>query len=287
MAREGITLYIPAFNAEKTLSACLEGVFHQTRTPDEILVIDDGSSDRTAQIAKKMGARVISHPTNKGIAASRNTAVREAPHPLIANIDADVVPKPDWLEKLLEALDENIAGVGGKLEEGFQEGIVNKWRTIHMCQHWGDAIVENPVFLHGANSLYRKSAIEAVGGYDERCKRNFEDNDLGLRLRERGYHLRYTPYAVAVHLRQDNLSSLLKTAWGWSRRPRDAQTLNYKARKLALNFYTFAKRARKDLATKSLSSLGVSFLVAMNNTIMDLRFFATGREDEWWKKYQR
>ncbi len=99
MAREGITLYIPAFNAEKTLSACLEGVFLQTRIPDEILVIDDGSTDRTASLAKEMGVRVISHPTNKGIAASRNTALKEASHPLIANIDADVVPKPDWLEK--------------------------------------------------------------------------------------------------------------------------------------------------------------------------------------------
>lgn len=287
MTKEGITLYIPAFNAQKTLSACLEGIFRQTHPPDEILVIDDGSRDDTAEIGKRLGVKVISHEKNKGIAASRNTAIREASYSLIANLDADVVPASDWLEKLLDVFDESVAGVGGKLKEKFQNGIVNEWRAAHMCQHWGETMQENPTFLPGANSLYRKSAIEAVGGYDERCKRNFEDNDLGIRLRAHGYRLRYTPHAIAIHLRQDNLASLLKTAWGWSRRPRDAQTLNYKARKLALNFYTFGKRAKKDLANKSLSSLGLSFLVAMNNTIMDLRFFTTGREDEWWKKHRK
>ena len=278
-----ITLYIPAYNAANTLEKCLNGVNVMTHQPDELLVIDDGSTDETAAIAERLGARVIHHPENRGIAAARNTALKEASHDLIAHLDADVAPSPEWLLKLLDGLDDDISGVGGKLIEKYQDGLFNRWRTVQMPQHWGNSMVENPTFLHGAAALYRKSALEAVGGYDERCRTNFEDNDMGLRLTENGYRLLYTPDAVAYHLRRDTLSSILMTNWRWTRRPRDTTSLNYKVRKVLINFWTLGRKIPRDIKQRSLAMMGLSLLVTVNNCIMDIRFFLTGREDPWWK----
>jgi len=278
-----ITLYIPAYNAGGTIEQCLTEVRSMTRLPDEILVIDDGSEDESAAKAERMGARVVRHPVNRGIAAARNSALREARYPLIANLDADAIPAPDWLEKLVGALDERIVGVGGKLIEKHRDDLVNRWRAVHMAQHWGDKIVEDPTFLSGAGALFRRSVLEAMGGYDERCRTNFEDNDLGLRMRDAGHHIRYIPDAIIWHLRRDTLSSLLMTCWRWTRRPRDATSLNFKIRKILVNFITLGRKMRRDWDERSLALFGLSLLVTANNCLMDSRFFLTGREDAWWK----
>ena len=151
-----------------------------------------------------------------------------------------------------------------------------------MPQHWGDSTIEDPTFLFGAGAIFRKAALDAVGGYDERCRRNFEDNDLGLRLHQRGYRLRYTPDAVTYHLRHDTLGSLLMTSWGWTRRPRDTTDLGYKIRKVLINFYTMGRKARSDFKEGSLALFALSLLITFSNVIMDIRFFLTGREDPWW-----
>lgn len=287
MDSDRVTLYIPAYNAARTIEQCLMGVRAMTRLPDELLVIDDGSSDETAAIAERMGARVIRHPQNRGIAAARNTALREARYPLVANLDSDAVPAPDWLDRLIAALDENVAGVGGKLIEKYQDDLINRWRAVHMPQHWGDSVVDDPTFLYGAGAIFRKSVIEAVGGYNEKCRTNFEDNDLGLRLGDAGYHIRYIPGAISLHLRRDTLSSLLITNWGWTRRPRDNTSLNFKVRKLLVNFITLGRKIRRDWKERSPALFGLSLLVTACNLLMDIRFFLTGREDPWWKPRRR
>lgn len=287
MTTPKVTLYIPAYNAERYISQCLEGVQRMTPAPGELFVIDDGSTDGTAAAAEKSGVRVIKHSANRGIAAARNTATQNASFDLIAHIDSDAVPEKDWLEKLLDAFDDDVAGVGGRLVEKFQDNLANRWRAVHMAQHWGDYVLENPTFLYGAGGIYRKSVLENIGGYDTGCRTNFEDNDLGLRLRTAGYRLRYTPFAVAQHLRRDTLESLLMTNWRWTRRPRDTTSLNYRIRKILVNFWTMGRKARRDWHERSPALFGLSLLVTFNNVIMDIRYFLTGREDPWWKPRRR
>ena len=79
-----ISLYVPCFNAESTLQRCLEAVFAQTRRPDEVIVVDDGSTDATVAIATDHGARVVAHSTNRGLGAGRNTAIRASRYEWIA-----------------------------------------------------------------------------------------------------------------------------------------------------------------------------------------------------------
>ena len=144
--------------------------------------------------------------------------MRIARNELVASIDADCVADPEWLAALVAPMaDPKIAGVGGKLTEGVQVHLADRWRCAHMPQEWGDAVIRNPKFLFGCNNLFRKSVVLEAGGYDERMRTNGEDADLSARLRARGWDLLYTPVARVTHLRHDSTGSILDTYWRWWR----------------------------------------------------------------------
>ncbi len=215
-----VSAYVPCYNAERYLAATLRGLFAQTHAIDEIIVVDDGSVDNTAQVAQQFPVKLLRHSANEGLAAARNTAIRHARHDLIASVDADVVPSPTWLERLLEKFtDTNVAGAGGRCVEQFQTTAADRWRGLHLVQDLGErdciiAPLDNKG-LSGFAAVFRKAAIQQVGGYNERYRTNWEDWDISVRLREAGYALIYCPDAVAVHMRTDTPMSVVRTAWRW------------------------------------------------------------------------
>jgi cellulose synthase/poly-beta-1,6-N-acetylglucosamine synthase-like glycosyltransferase len=202
MAQPTITVYVPCYNAEPWLDRVLVGVLEQTLRPAEVIVVDDGSRDRTVEIASR-------YPV---------TVVRQDGNDLVAALDADVVPESGWLAGLAPHFeDAKTALAGGKLVEAVEHGVADRWRAVHLCQHWGDAAVENPGFVFGANTMARRSAVLEAGGYDERLRTNGEDSDLSRRLRERGWTTFYEPAAVCRHLREDTVGSALTTFWRYRR----------------------------------------------------------------------
>jgi glycosyltransferase involved in cell wall biosynthesis len=215
-----VSLYIPCYNAGKYLDRCLNSIFKQTYPIQTVLVVDDGSKDDTAAIAAKyLQVKLIQHQENRGLAAARNTAWQNLETEYIANLDADCVAEPDWLEILMknfEQADSKLAGVGGKLVESNLVGVANRWRIAHMSQHWGDDRIQNPKWVYGSNSVYRCSALVEVNGYKENYRTNYEDLDLSRRLYEKGYTLLYGPKAKVNHLRNDSIQSILYTRWRWT-----------------------------------------------------------------------
>ncbi len=216
-AKPRISLYVPAYNAEHYLGRCLEAVRAQTLPPDEVLVVDDGSTDRTAEIARSFGVTVVPHGTNKGLAAARNTGLRSARNELVASLDADCRPEPEWLERLAARfVGERTALGGGRLEEAVQDTAGDRFRKLHMPQNWGREPRTNPPHVHGNNNLGRRSVLLEVGGYDERLRTNFEDVDVSRRLRARGYDTYYEPSAVVWHLKEDDWYSVLRALWRYT-----------------------------------------------------------------------
>jgi glycosyltransferase involved in cell wall biosynthesis len=214
---ERVTVYIPAYNAASYLSRCIEGVLRQTHPADEILVIDDGSRDATAEIARRYPSVTLAqHGGNLGLGAARNTAFRRAKNELVASLDADCVAEPSWLERLLPNLNnKKVAGAGGRLIEGEREGLANRWRCMHMQQEWGAERIENPLFLFGCNNIFRKSAVLGAGGYKEEMRTNGEDADMSRRLKASDWSLVYDPDAVTTHLRSDSVGSIMNAYWRW------------------------------------------------------------------------
>ncbi len=211
-----ITLYVPCFNAEQTIGQCVESLRSQSIRPHRILLIDDGSAVPVSEIVRDPVVEALRHKTNRGLGASRNTALAACDTPLLASVDADVVADSDWLEHLLlEVNQHQFAGVGGRMDEAFQDTLANRWRARHMAQHWGDKPVQNPRFLFGCNTLFRTDALHEVNGYDNRLRTNDEDRLICEALRIASHELGYTPKAHCCHLRRDGLNTILGGYWQW------------------------------------------------------------------------
>ena len=106
-----ISALIPAYNAAAYVAMALESALNQTRPPDEIIVVDDGSTDGTAEIASSYPGRVI-RQVNGGISAARNRCVAEARHELIAWLDADDIWLPYHLQRLEQLLEHHVIAFG-------------------------------------------------------------------------------------------------------------------------------------------------------------------------------
>ena len=215
--RQTVTLYIPCYNGEAYIAGCIESVLAQHRRPDEILVIDDGSTDRTGEIAARYPkVTVIRHERNRGLAAARNTALSVAKGDLVASLDADCVADRLWLYTLVQIMKQApdcIAGVGGMLVEGYQETPPDRFRATYMAQHKGTNLVANVDFIAGANTVFRRSALAQVKGYNEAFRTNGEDVHGCFLLRQCGYFVAYEPAARVLHQRRDTVASVIRMSW--------------------------------------------------------------------------
>lgn len=260
-----VTLYIPCYNAVRYIREALDGVMNQTYQIDEILVIDDASTDETSMLASSYPVRIISHYKNRGLACARNRAFKEARNDYVAALDADCVPDAEWLEKLmLHFKDDDIVGVGGRVIEKSKFTLADCWREVHMVQHWGKDLVVSPPFLYGCNNVIQKKAVYSVNFYNEKFRHNYEDVDLSKRFYQKGYKLIYTPDAVTYHIRRDTISSVLKTYRNWHR-------FGY------LNRYNINSRSKRIVAriVKSCSMIKTNFrkdLVGKNYNLLAIDF---------------
>lgn len=221
-----LSVYVPCYNGARWLAECLDALLAQSQPVDEVLVVDDGSTDASAKIAAGYAPRVrlLRHPRNLGLAVARNTALARASGEIVASVDADVRVTPTWIARLLDAFSSpRVVAAGGRLLEAHQEQLPDRWRAVHMAQHAGDFPLLDPPVLPGANVAVRRDVVRALGGYDESFGTNYEDADLQRRLQAQGYLCRYEPGALAYHLRTDSAASVLRTYWGWLRPPFERQ----------------------------------------------------------------
>ncbi len=265
---EKVTLYIPCYNSAEFIGSCLDAVMKQTYPIDEILIIDDGSTDDTVKFASRYNVKIIKHGKNRGLASARNTAFNEARNEFIASLDADCVADIDWLEHLMECFkDGNIVGVGGKLIEKHFVSVADRWRIAHMSQHWGNDFILNPHFLYGSNNVYKKASVQSIGLYDEKLKNNNEDVDISLRFYANKFKLAYNPQAIAQHLKQDTVGSLLRSYWHWTRSAHINiyNKFNIKRRaasRLALILKITEKFSREDIKKLKLDLLFIDLILA-------------------------
>lgn len=272
-----VSLYIPCFNSANTISKCIESISKQTYKIDEIIVIDDGSTDNTCEIASRYNVKIIQHKEHKGLAEARNTGISNSKNEYIASIDSDCVARKDWLETLIATIkNENIAGAGGYLIETNSNSIADKWRMIHLTQNWGNKKITNPRQLFGNNILFRKSALFDVGLYNPIYKTNSEDYDISQRLMKKGYTLVYTPKAKVGHIRKDTIHSAMNLYseyyyFGYIRKRNIFNIL----RGILTNLFFSIKFFINDLITFNLNLLHLdllSFFYAATKTIKGKNF---------------
>ena len=209
-----VSLYIPVYNGESTIESVLKSVIKLSPGPDEIIVVNDGSSDKTKNILEKYinQIKIINNSSNMGLGYSRNRGVSESKNEDIASLDADVEVDSNWLKDLFEIKEKFGSAIsGGKLREKYKDrSIYDHWRHVHATQNsFGEKDIENlgkP--LAGSNTLLSKSAWKKVGGYDNQYKTNGEDATFCQKLLSSNYKISYSAKAISYHLRTDSLRSL-------------------------------------------------------------------------------
>jgi glycosyltransferase involved in cell wall biosynthesis len=185
-----ISVVIPAYNAAGFIAQTLESVLGQTLPPDEVLVIDDGSTDSTAEVAERFGAPVrVIRRANVRQAASRNFGVQEAAGEWVAFVDADDLWEPHKLARQMEELARNPAAslcYTARVEFVEQGGTIQLGKVVPVPPPEGirGALYRNTTFLP-SSVLLRRSAFLAAGGFDTQFK-IAEDWDLWLRLLHSG-----------------------------------------------------------------------------------------------------
>lgn len=272
-----VSFYIPCFNAAKTIGQCLEAVFKQKYPIAEVIVVDDGSTDESSKIISRYPVRLLSHASNQGLAAARNTAIKNAKGDFIACVDADCCPNPDWLSILMQEFNgQRIAAAGGRLAEDSPETIFDEWRLLRMKQHWGESNAA-PDFLFGSNAVFRRDSLLKAGLYDEKYHSNYEDVDICNKLREKGYSFVYEPKAIVYHLRKDDIRSLLNTYWKWNfeyyRKEEYYANPDSFAYKIKDNVGLANRYLEEDVASGNYFFLYIDFLLFFHHSLKDYEYF--------------
>lgn len=209
-----VSVVIPNWNGLRWLDPCLAALGAQDRSPEEVIVVDNGSADGSVAHlrAAHPAVDVVQLSANTGFAHAANRGVTRARGEFVALVNTDVVLAPDWLSRTVAALtaDPSAASVACKMvslddpEVIYDAGDV--LRRDGACEQRGrferdDGRWDDPGEVFGAcagAALYRRSVLVALGGFDERYFAYLEDVDLALRLRLAGWRCRYEP-AVARH----------------------------------------------------------------------------------------
>jgi GT2 family glycosyltransferase len=212
-----VAVLIVNWNGGALLSRCLQALALQQRFPDSVVVVDNASSDDSLAIAQPFmgGARLIRLTENSGFARANNIAAAAVPDAdALALLNPDAFPEPGWLAALiaaagrtpdaaafasqirLDAAPQYLDGAGDSYHVSGRA-----WRNAHQQPASAGPASEIEVFAPcAAAALYRRSAFDEVGGFDERFFCYFEDVDLGFRLRLRGHRCVYVPGAVVRHV---------------------------------------------------------------------------------------
>ena len=181
MSSPEISVIIAALNEEKYLPKCLAALDRQQSPPSfEVIVVDNGSTDKTTSIAEKWGARVV-HEKIRGIGPAKAKGAEVAKGKILAFLDADIVIPTNWLKKIKIHLEQkNIVGVAGPYR---LRHLVSYQNTFSAFCHL--LIMKSTHLLCGGSMAFSKKAYEKVGGFTKELLYG-EDIDISLKLRKIG-----------------------------------------------------------------------------------------------------
>lgn len=211
-----VSVVVCCYNGGRTLRQCLESLA-RLRYPDyEVILVDDGSTDDTAAIAAEFPEIVAIHQANKGLSESRNVGLRAATGDIIAYTDADCFADPDWLAHLVHQLECTKAdGVGGpniSPDDGWLAACVSAapGQPSHVLE--SDQVAEH---VPGCNMAFRRTALEAINGFDPQFLRAGDDVDLCWRLQQAGGWITFAAGAFVWHHRRPTLRTYLRQQSGY------------------------------------------------------------------------
>jgi mycofactocin glycosyltransferase len=212
-----ISVVIPVKDRAEELGRCLASIASVDYPQEklQVIVVDDGSSDGSAAVAREAGACVVpSGGSGRGPAAARNVGARSARGEIIAFIDSDCTASTGWLAELIPLFaDSKTAAVGGLVDGMCTESAVDRYEAVMSSLSLGSRersgnSGNDTFYLPSCNLLVRRETFAAAGGFDDAMHVG-EDVDLTWRLRDRGWTISYLPKGRVFHEHRSSLRSFM------------------------------------------------------------------------------
>jgi glycosyltransferase involved in cell wall biosynthesis len=218
-ARPFVSVIVPVRNGERTLGDCLASILASDFPEEgrEVVVVDNGSSDRTAEIALKLPVRYVTEP-RRGLSHARNRGIAAARGEIVASTDADCHVATSWLRELAAGFDDpDVFVVAGEVIAfppttpveryvAIRRPSVIEW-TLHPRHPW----------FTFASAAVRRDAFERAGVFDPRFAGGSEDIDLAWRFARAGLAVRRRPQALVFHRHRTTAAQLFRQHVGYGR----------------------------------------------------------------------
>lgn len=219
-----VSVIIPAYNEEKVIAATVSRILASDYRDLEILVIDDGSKDRTAEVVKAQfdgvpNVTLISVP-NGGKARALNLGIEKARGDIVVALDADTLFEPDTISRLVRWFgDPKIGAVAGNAKVGNRFNMITRWQALEYVvaqnlERRALAALGTLTVVPGAVGAWRRQVLRDLGGYPTDTLA--EDQDLTIHLQRAGYQVRFDSSAVAWTEAPASFGTLAKQRFRWA-----------------------------------------------------------------------
>ncbi|HEX7861665.1 MAG TPA: glycosyltransferase [Verrucomicrobiae bacterium] len=213
-----VSVVVASYNGDRTLEACLKSLQELNYPSYEVILVDDGSTDRTEAICKQYArVRYIRHEKNMGLSVARNTGINASRGEIVAFTDSDCRADEDWLFYLVgDLLNSEFTGIGGHNllppEDSWVAAavMVSPGGPAHVMLT--DRVAEH---IPGCNMAFYKWALNEIGGFDPLFRKAGDDVDVCWRLQQKGYSLGFSPAGFVWHYRRATARDYLKQQQGY------------------------------------------------------------------------
>ena len=250
-----VSVVVCAYNAERTIDACLASLAVLNYPDYEVIVVNDGSRDRTLEIAESYPyCRIISQP-NEGLSVARNVGAEAASGEIVAYTDSDCVADPDWLTYLVARMEAGrLSACGGPNFPPPENSLVPAAVAVapggptHVLL--SDEVAEH---IAGCNMAFRRETLLGLGGFDPVYRAAGDDVDICWRFQDAGHAIGFSPAAIVWHFRRNTVKAYCDQQRGYGK----AEALVYSKHPFRFNLFGQAKwlgRIYGDLSTSLLLS---------------------------------
>jgi glycosyltransferase involved in cell wall biosynthesis len=250
-----VSVVVCAYNAERTMDQCLASLAVLNYPDYEVIVVNDGSRDRTREIAEGYDYCRIINQSNKGLSAARNVGAEAATGEIVAYTDSDCVADPDWLTYLVAKMEaSDLVACGGPNFPPPEDNVVPAAVAVapggptHVLI--SDEVAEH---IAGCNMAFRREVLLQLGGFDPIYRAAGDDVDICWRFQDAGYTIGFSPAAVVWHFRRNTVAAYCAQQRGYGK----AEALVYSKHPFRFNLFGQAKwlgRIYGDLSTSLLLS---------------------------------
>lgn len=213
-----ISVVLCSYNGSRTIGQTLEHLGRLRYPNYEVVVVNDGSTDGTEAIIKRFPVKLIS-TENHGLSSARNTGWQASDGEIVAYIDDDAYPDPDWLDYLAASFETGqFSAVGGPnlspLEDGWMAQCVARAPGGPTHVLLTDRTAEH---IPGCNMAFRRETLEQIGGFDHRFRVAGDDVDICWRILDRGEQIGFSPAALVWHHRRPSISAFWRQQRNYGR----------------------------------------------------------------------